>query len=34
MATRKANAGLGRRHMLRNAGGIAATAALMSAVRA
>ncbi len=34
MATKKANSGLGRRDILKNAGSIAATAALMSAVRA
>ena len=30
MATKKANSGLGRRDILKNAGSIAATAALMS----
>ena len=34
MATKGANNGLGRRDILRNAGGVAATAALLSAVRA
>ena len=34
MATKRANKGLGRRDILKNAGSVAATAALMSAVRA